>query len=210
MRTQVRALYFARHGESEANLTHEFANRSTGHGLTSLGRLQAQALGQTLGRRLAGTPIARIYSSPLARAWQTAEVISDLLGVPYQTDEALREYDVGVLEGTRGPVSWRQYADLERAWLIAREWDRRHPGGESFEDVAARFGPFLSRAAAEPGPVLAVSHGGLLRLMLAHFVSGISYEFAHAAAIPNCGVVTVTAGDGELSCQSWCERPPPS
>lgn len=201
----MRVLYFARHGESEANLTHEFANRSTGHGLTSLGRRQAQALG----RRLAGTPVTRIYSSPLARAWQTAEVIGDLLGVPYQTDDALREYDVGVLEGSRGPLAWRQYADLERAWLIGREWDRRHPDGESFHDVAARFGPFLRRVAAEPGPVVAVSHGGLLRLMLPHFVSGIGYEFAHDTAIPNCGVVTVTAGEGELACQSWCEHRPP-
>jgi broad specificity phosphatase PhoE len=206
MRTRVRALYFARHGESEANVTHEFANRSTAHGLTSRGRRQAEELA----RRLAGAGITRIDTSPLARARQTAEVVSAALTVPCRTDEALREYDVGVLEGQAGPAAWEQYAELERAWLVGREWDRRHLGGESFDEVAARFGPYLRRAAAAPGTVLAVTHGGLLRLMLPRFVSGVGYGFAHAAKIPNCGVVEVVTADAALSCRSWCGQLPPA
>jgi broad specificity phosphatase PhoE len=201
----VRALFFARHGESEANITHEFANRSTGHGLTDLGRRQAH----DLGRELAGAGITEIYASPLVRAWQTAEVISGLLGIPCQVDEALREYDVGVLEGTAGPVQWRQYAEMEQAWLIGQQWDRRHSGGESYEEVAARFAPFLRRVTAGEGTVLAVSHGGLLRLMLPHFVAGLGYDFAHTSSIPNCGIVEIEASDSELTCRSWCGQDPP-
>ena len=37
-------IYFARHGESEANLLHVFSNRGVKHGLTARGRAQAETL----------------------------------------------------------------------------------------------------------------------------------------------------------------------
>jgi 2,3-bisphosphoglycerate-dependent phosphoglycerate mutase len=202
----MRALFFARHGESEANVTHVFANRGTGPGLTELGRRQARELG----RGLASAQITQIRTSPLARARQTAEVIGDLLGLPCQPDEALREYDVGILEGTVGPVQWHQYAEMERAWLLGAEWDRRHPGGESYREIVARFEPFLRRAATHgTGTVLAVTHGGLLRMALPRLVAGIGPGFAHGASIPNCGVVEIVPADEAFSCRSWCGSRPP-
>ena len=57
-------IYFSRHGESEANLLHEHANRGFKYGLTETGRAQTAALSA----RLENVPLARIYSSPLKRA----------------------------------------------------------------------------------------------------------------------------------------------
>src|SRR5215510_3422657 len=92
---QPMKIYFARHGESEANLLHEFSNRGVKHGLTQKGRAQAAELAV----ELAAKPILRIYSSPLLRATQTAGILAEALGLEVEVTDALREYDCGVLEG---------------------------------------------------------------------------------------------------------------
>ena len=80
-------LYFARHGESEANTTGVFSNRPPGHALTAAGREQAQGLAD----RLRAEGIAQIYSSPLLRAQQTAEILAATVGAPVEVPDALRE-----------------------------------------------------------------------------------------------------------------------
>jgi broad specificity phosphatase PhoE len=64
--------YFARHGESDANRQHVFANLGDGPPLTSRGRQQAR----TLARQLSCDGIEHIYASPLLRARQTADTVA--------------------------------------------------------------------------------------------------------------------------------------
>ena len=64
-------LYFARHGESLANTTRTFSNRDPWHPLTERGEQQAAELAETL----APEGIGRIFSSPAARAQQTAGIV---------------------------------------------------------------------------------------------------------------------------------------
>ncbi len=94
-------LYFVRHGESEANLLNEFSNRGLKHGLTQ----QAHALAQSL----RSIPVTALFSSPLLRARQTAEILARELGVAYQMTDALREFDCGLLEGKMDAESWQRY-----------------------------------------------------------------------------------------------------
>jgi broad specificity phosphatase PhoE len=70
-------IYFAHHGESEANLLHEHSNRGFKHPLTAKGRTQAMALAEAL----EGIRIERIYSSPLMRAVQKADVFAEMTGI---------------------------------------------------------------------------------------------------------------------------------
>ena len=60
-------LCFARHGESEANLSRTFSNRDGWHPLTARGVDEAQRLA----RSLEGERISVLYCSPIARARQT-------------------------------------------------------------------------------------------------------------------------------------------
>ncbi len=71
-------LYFVRHGESEANLARQFSNRGFKHPLTPRGVTQATELAA----RLAGQGIAQIYTSPLQRAAQTAEILAEAWDLP--------------------------------------------------------------------------------------------------------------------------------
>lgn len=106
-------LYFARHGQSEANVLEVISNRGLVHPLTDLGRQQAAELAQSL----ASVPIARIYSSPLLRAVQTAEIVSATLHVPLEIADALREPDCGIMEGRSDDAAWDEHRRVWHAWL---------------------------------------------------------------------------------------------
>ncbi len=159
-------IYFARHGESQANLLHEISNWGLQHGLTLKGREQAAALAQ----RLQPYPITSIYSSPLLRCIETSVLIADRLDVDYEITDALREYDCGVLEGRSDEEAWRSWQELFDAWVVHHRWEQRIEGGESFYDIRARFEPFIEglvrRYGGSEKEVVCVSHGGLYWMML--------------------------------------------
>ena len=65
-------LYFVRHGESEANTLHVISNRESPFGLTALGKKQANILADSL----KDIPVTVIFSSPILRARETADILS--------------------------------------------------------------------------------------------------------------------------------------
>jgi broad specificity phosphatase PhoE len=102
-------------------------------------------------------------SSPLRRAAETAEV---LCGRPVPQEHALVEMDWGEWEGlTLDDLRARHGAEFDRN--EARGLDFRPPRGESPRDVLERLRPWLMRANASAEPVVAVTHLGVLRVMLA-------------------------------------------
>ena len=159
-------IYFTRHGESQANLLHEIANRGLRHGLTRKGREQAVALAD----RIRDQRITRIYSSPLLRAIETTVILAERLGIDYEVVDALREYDCGIAEGRSDAGAWQLWQGLFDAWVIDRRWEQRIEGGESFYDIRERFVPFIEGLVnqyRDPGAgIVCVSHGGVYRLML--------------------------------------------
>ena len=79
----VNTLYLVRHGENLANLTREFSYRKVDYPLTERGVRQAEQTAAhfaSLGARPGGRPIDAIFSSPLKRALQTAEIIGAATG----------------------------------------------------------------------------------------------------------------------------------
>jgi probable phosphoglycerate mutase len=89
-------IYLIRHGETEWNL----AGRWQGHAdvpLNELGARQAQLVGRRLARE--GARFDAIYSSDLARAFQTAWEIGAAVKVPVQLLPPLREIDLGAWSG---------------------------------------------------------------------------------------------------------------
>jgi len=157
---------FTRHGESQANLLQEFSNRGLKHPLTPAGRQQAVSLADAL----QGQVVTRVYSSPVLRAIETAIILAGSLGVAYEVVEALREYDVGILEGRSDPPAWQVWKELAEAWLSNQRLDECIEGGESFYKVRQRFMPFIEQLIQEYGQsqahLVCVGHGGLYRLML--------------------------------------------
>src|ERR1051325_1254471 len=132
-------LYFARHGQSEANTRHIISNREDWLGLTSLGREQAKILAENL----RDVSIEAIFCSPVFRARETADILAASFGTPCQITEALREYDCGFLENKFDEESWRYHREYFESWTIHQNYSNKPEGGESFEDIRRRFVPFI-------------------------------------------------------------------
>jgi broad specificity phosphatase PhoE len=197
-------LYFARHGESEANVLRVVSNRGRVHPLTERGREQAERLATLVAGR-----VARVFSSPLLRAEQTAAIVAERLGVGYRVEPALAEYDCGILEGRSDEDAWRTHARFFEAWQGGRDRDLAPERGESFEQIRARFAPFVESLArgGVGGGVLLVGHGGVYRLMLPLVLPNITESLTRERGFPNTAVV-VAEGDGAgLRCVEWCGTP---
>lgn len=198
--------YFVRHGESEANLLHEFSNRGVKHPLTATGREQALALAQTL----KGIAVTRIFASPILRAVQTAEIVAGELGLSYDVTDALREYDVGMLEGRSDAVSWQRYWEINDAWLVRHEWDARIEQGESFLDIRQRFVPFIEQlvrdgATSSASDIVLVGHGGVYRCMLPLVLRNIDFSFVLEHGMGHTDVVVAELTAVGLTCLTWGE-----
>jgi len=183
----VTTVFFARHGESEANTAHTFANRGPGSGLTGQGRRQAAELASRLASRLAASGARELHSSPLARCTETAAIVGAAIGLPVVVRDELREYDVGHLEGQSGAAAQEEYWDLQRRWLLGSEWDARHPGGESYREIVGRLAAYVE--SVRSGPVIAVTHGGLLRMALPRIAADFPPAESLGRLIPNGGLL---------------------
>ncbi len=197
-------LYFVRHGQSVANLLHEFSNSGLKHPLTETGQEQARQLALSF----SGLPIERIYSSPVLRAMQTAQVLSAALQAPLEITEALREWSVGSYEGTTDPVGWEMHRQVQRDWFFAQKYESKMPGGENFYEIQARFGKWIEQL-MEDGKdtdrqIICVAHGGLYVAMLPHFIKNIDYDFAIQQGFPYTGRVETELRPEGLVCLSWC------
>ncbi len=200
-------LYFVRHGESEANVLREVSNRGFRHPLTERGRAQAQALA----RQMQGIPVTRLFTSPLMRALQTAEILAEAFAVVPEVTDALREYDCGILEGRSDDECWRMHTAQREAWLKQQRWEERLEGGESFYDIRDRFVPLIDslkeRCAATQEHILLVGHGGTYACMLPLVLENVSFGTPAAREFPNTGVVIAESAGGSLTCLSWCGVP---
>jgi broad specificity phosphatase PhoE len=152
-------IYLVRHGENWANITKEFSYKLVDYSLTPKGVQQAEQTAAAF----AGVPVAAIYTSPLKRAAETAAILGARLGVPVHSREALREINVGAMEGQAPTIAaWRRYMGIVDAWA-AGDLAASFPEGDSFISLWARLRSALSQIVEEqPGaPVIVVAHGGI-------------------------------------------------
>lgn len=156
----MRRILLARHGETAWNAL----GRLQGHtdiALNETGREQARSLAAAL----AAAGLRRVWTSDLGRARETGEIVAATLGLRApQVDPELRERRFGVFEGLTRDQCATQHPQAWRAWQAQTQ---APPGGEPRELAVIRMSRALERIAArEEGPVLVVSHGGLMRLWL--------------------------------------------
>jgi broad specificity phosphatase PhoE len=190
----VTTLILARHGETDWNRE----NRFQGHAdppLNALGRRQSAELADVL----AGEGLARVYTSPLRRASETAEIVARRLALELESLEALREIDVGAWSGlTRDEVAAR-FPEAYARWL-----ERAPHGfedGETYDQLEARVLPAIRRL-SERHPsetLLVVTHGGPSRIVQAH-AAGVDYAEARRreTVLANCAVCRFAVENGDI------------
>jgi isoleucyl-tRNA synthetase len=147
--------YFVmRHGEAENNAQNIYSSdRNTFH-LTEDGKTQVMKTIASLEK----AKITKIYSSPFLRTKETAKIVCEQIGLPFEKiiyDERLRELEFGEFSGR--PV--HEYWDFMKGktW----EFDTRVPDGESFQEGKNRIGDFLYDIDKQnkDEKILIISHG---------------------------------------------------
>jgi probable phosphoglycerate mutase len=186
-------LYFARHGQTEANLAKRFSGKKDTP-LTALGREQADEIGQVLKRELGVKPALAFVTSPLARARATMEIARAVLELPrqgYEVDPRIQEIDLG---------RWDQLTEPEARALDPRYYDRRSKdkwnvpalGGEDYEQVAERLTDWMGDLKTD---TFAVSHGAATRILRGLFAG---LDAAQMSALPEPQGVVFRARGSEV------------
>jgi probable phosphoglycerate mutase len=153
------AIILVRHGETALNAARVMQPADTP--LSERGVAQAEAVGL----RLRDHRVSGIVSSDLARAWQTAAAISRHSGVTVEPSALLHERNFGAWRG-------RAYDNLGFDPLAM---DEAPPDGESAQTFAERidsaFAAMLARHEADAGDLVVVTHGLLVRVLLARHLN---------------------------------------
>ena len=170
---ELPVVYLARHGETAWTISGQH---------TGLTDLPLPAVGESnaekLGRALRGQSFARVFSSPLRRAWQTCELAGFRASVEVLHD--LVEWDYGEYEGRRSDEIHAERPD----WELFRDGC---PGGESPEQVAARADRVVELVRSVPGNVLLFSSGHFLRMLAARW-AGIDIVDARSLMLSTASV----------------------
>ena len=177
-------LLLLRHGESEGNRDRRIQGWLE-YPLTALGREQADISG----RHLATVAASTLYSSPLRRARETADLVAAHSGQAIVELPDLREYHFGEAEG----LVWDEAR--ERWGLRGRDWGRsRIPGEEGVRAFRARVSrqieELLGRHRDETA--ICVVHGGVLGAVVAR-LCGLADERYAQIYTANCGITTIAA-----------------
>jgi broad specificity phosphatase PhoE len=151
-----------RHGETDLNAKGVFRGRADVP-LSARGRAQSKAVA----RALRGIRLDGIYSSPLARANETASAIAARRGVHVATAVEFIDMDFGQWQGLTVAQATERYPAESRAWVL-RPGEVRVPGGETLEGVRQRAAAGLNRLleAHPEGTIVIVSHGVVNKLTL--------------------------------------------
>jgi phosphoserine phosphatase len=167
----VTTILLARHGETDWNRQGRFQGHADPP-LNATGHAQAAELAA----ELEGVELAAVYSSPLRRALETAQLVAAEHGLEPVAVDALREVDVGSWQGLTRPEIETRYPEQFTRWL---DYDQGWEDGESYEEMGRRaVAALLELAAAHEGErILAVTHGGPIRAAFA-FADGTSHADA--------------------------------
>lgn len=157
-------MILVRHGQTDDNVS----GRISGQGeapLNTRGQEQAQLAAQAL----APLGVTHMFSSPVARAYQTAEILDEHLQIGIETQPDLREVEYGEWEGKNfrdirtEPIAHQVFNDPINAVF---------PHGESLPAVQKRGVQVIEavRRRHPEGIVAMVSHGDVIRTVLAHYL----------------------------------------
>jgi broad specificity phosphatase PhoE len=189
----VTTLLLVRHGETDWNRE----GRWQGHSDTALneeGRRQARELAE----QLAGVDV--VYSSDLARAQETAEIVAERHGLEVRPDPRLRERGFGAWEGLSSAEIERDFTEAHARWKSGEGFGAED--AEPFDTFAARIHAFLEDVLRKhPSEnVLVIAHGGSIRVIHA-LATGLDYVHDHRKipAVANCAVARYAARDGKLA-----------
>jgi broad specificity phosphatase PhoE len=158
-------LILARHGETMWNVEKVFRGRAD-VGLDDVGIKQAELLG----KYLSNWELEAIYSSPVKRALDTANIVARYQKVSVRIAEGLTDFDFGEWQSLSEQQVRRLSPDLFNEWHSNPD-KVRMPDGESLEDVRRRAAAVVNDIVSRhQGNVLLVSHRVVIKVLICYLL----------------------------------------
>jgi len=196
----VTVFHLLRHGEHVLR-GRVLAGRTPGVCLSARGRAEIVAVAD----RLAEEPIAALYSSPLQRTRETAEILAARPDLPIEYRQDELELDFGewtglTFDAVRADERWQ-------LWSTCRSIATA-PGGESMRQVQERAvkALFEVRQAHRDGTVVVVSHGDVIRAALL-FALGMPLDFYSRIEVGLASINTIQIDNLGIRVLAVNERP---
>ncbi|MGQ9563864.1 MAG: histidine phosphatase family protein [Thermogutta sp.] len=184
-------IYCVRHGESTYNAEGRVQGQSDVP-LSERGRQQGEATANAL----AAAGIQMIYSSPLRRAWETAEIIARRTGCDIRLDPRLMEIHAGIFQDRLRRELMTEFPEEFRRWT-SEDPDFVIPGGESRRQLAERgVAAFRDIMSSGFDRVAVVSHGRLLVVTLRALLSHGHHNLPPALQNASITVVEAASNSG--------------
>lgn len=179
-------VYLVRHGENPANLLKQFSHKLVDHSLTPKGVVQSQQTAAFFRDK----GVDAIYSSPLRRARETADIIGKELNLPVEEVEEFREINVGRLESEPPSAeNWNIYFQIARDWFEGRA-ESGFPEGENYHQLLDRMQRGLAQAleGRENQTVVVVAHGGIFIATIKDLCPNIDRTMLLTTENHNCSI----------------------
>jgi len=161
----VPTIFLVRHGETDWNREGRIMG-ALPVPLNERGNEQARSLAEALARY----PIAALFSSPVARAMQTARYLAERLGLPITEEAGLTELAMGSWEGRY----WKELdSDQSRLSMYSHPLEGRAPGGETLAEVQKRAVAAIENVLVIQNrkPSVFVTHADVIRTIVAHYLN---------------------------------------
>ena len=155
-------LFLVRHGQTDHNILDKAGIAGNNAPLNETGIAQAKKAAEII------DSADIIYASPLDRAQQTAEIITNKTGAKIITEPRLKEFDMG--DWANFPLEQTKELFVQNdAWSGgSNRYSFRVPNGESWQDVEVRVRAILKGLTEKHGDqkVVLVSHNQTIRAFL--------------------------------------------
>ena len=204
-RLRMARLLFVRHGETEHNILGQISTLPPGGALSPRGVAQVR----TLSQRLSHIRVSAVYSSPLLRAQQTAELIAEAHGLPIVVRDELRELSAGNLDGRGDEEAFAILNGALDAWCLGDDEVRIGETGDFGRAVIDRLRSFVSAICESHASqtVVLVSHGGLLQTGIPWVCENLTPRYGYRNLVPNGAIIEVECDDLGTHCVSWNAKP---
>ena len=187
----IKHFHIFRHGQTDMNLKMIYQGSGVNSPLNNIGRQQARDIAQILKDK----GIEVIYSSPLVRALETAQIVNETINVNIVNEHSLREAGLGQAEGKPKDIIADAFPEEYSLWksLDESSLDACFPEGETKRQVQERMLDILNRLSKDSAHnIIGLStHSGMIRYLLWYFGN-------YTNDVPNCGCYHVVYENGKL------------
>ena len=192
-------IYIIRHGETDWNIK-RLLQGTTDIPLNQNGIEVAELTSEGL----QDVPFDMIFTSPLKRARQTAEILRRERKIPVIEEERLKEISFGPYEGYCCSREGYNIPDPDFLKFFEKPGDYVPPqGGETIAKLCARTTEFLTELAENPDyrekTILLSGHGAVVKGLLSSLTISDLNDFWNGGVHKNCGVTILDVEEGNIS-----------